>query len=294
MYRGVLGELVMAIKKPHEGVEVASGTFDRELELLSKLNHRYLVELLGYCEDKRALVFEFMKNGTLEDCLHRNFLGRILTWEERLKIAVGASRGLEYLHDFAVNKIIHGDVKPANILLDDRLEAHISDFGLSLWHNDQQASCLWASRMGGTPGYFDPEFASLGASTAGSDVYSFGVVLLEILSGRKVIQESTNITNWAAQLYESDASQILDPNLERPSAIDSFEGIIKLALQCVQPENRYRPRMKDVAAYLDGVLSEWQKSSQATPAPRHPSRRNHPHARPLSQSSFEDQSYSNT
>jgi len=116
VYKGDLDGLVMAIKKPHEGWEVASGTFDRELELLSKLNHRCLVRLLGYCEDERVLVYEFMENGTLEDCLHRNFLGRILTWEERLKIAVGASRGLEYLHDFAVNKIIHGDVKPANIL----------------------------------------------------------------------------------------------------------------------------------------------------------------------------------
>ncbi|KAG0610139.1 hypothetical protein M758_7G041500 [Ceratodon purpureus] len=291
VYRGVLDDVNRAIKRPHPEVDVAKSTFDKELDLLSKLNHRCLVRLIGYCEDEHVLVFEYMEYGTLEDCLHGNRLGRCLTWQERLNIAAGASRGLEYLHEYATTLIIHGDVKPANILLDEKLEAHIADFGLSLSSHDQDATMLYATRMGGTPGYFDPEYASLGSFTPKSDVYSFGVVLLELFSGRKVVQEKRNITSWASEMYEGDVLQILDPQLERPQGVDSVKSIITLAIQCVQAEHRYRPKMKEVAAKLSSAAVDWHKFElEISPnEKKHPSRRQHPQYRPLSRDSDEFQ-----
>lgn len=263
VYKGnVEGLCPLAIKRPHPGIQVAKCTFDQELDLLSKLNHRCLLRIIGYCEGDRILVFEFMENGTLEDCLHMNRLERQLTWEERLKIAMGAAKGLEYLHEYATTKIIHGDVKPSNILLNERLETRISDFGLSLWTTNTDTSQLWASCMGGTPGYFDPEFTSLGAFTFGSDVYSFGVVLLELLSGRKVVQDAQNIVRWAIRHYKKhEIHLILDRRLPPPNdeLQHQLKNIVKLALQCTQSESKDRPNMKEVAALLSQVLSASQK-----------------------------------
>lgn len=259
VYVGKLLGIPRAIKKPHDGVEVANSTFDKELDLLSKLNHKCLVRLIGYCETEHVLVFEYMANGTLDDCLHQFRLGRCLTWEERLKISAGAAKGLEYLHEYATTMIIHGDVKPANILLDDKLEAHISDFGLSLSTHDAEASMVWASKMGGTPGYFDPEYASLGSLTPKSDVYSFGIVLLELMSGRKVVQESQNISTWALEKYKNHGAEaVLDPNLEVPLELEAFRTVIELALECVHKEHQYRPKMKDVSSILSRTCAAWQ------------------------------------
>lgn len=284
VYRGELRDETRAIKRPHPELDVAESTFGKELDLLSKLNHRCLVRLIGYCDEEHILVFEFMEYGTLEDCLHGNRLGRCLSWQERLNIAASTSKGLEYLHEYATTMIIHGDVKPANILLDEKLEAHIADFGLSLSTHDQDATMLYATRMGGTPGYFDPEYASLGSFTPKSDVYSFGVVLLEIFSGRKVVQERKNITSWANEMYDQDVASILDPQLEPPQGADSFHSIIALALQCVQVEHRYRPKMKDVAAKLAAAAADWHMfECESSPnVKKHPSRRQHPQYRPLS------------
>jgi len=258
VYRGKLLGVTRAIKKPHDGVEVANSTFDKELDLLSKLNHKCLVRLIGYCDNEHVLVFEYMANGTLEDCLHKHRLGRCLTWEERLKIAAGAAKGLEYLHEYATTMIIHGDVKPANILLDEKLEAHISDFGLSLSTPDSDASMVWASRMGGTPGYFDPEYASLGSLTPKSDVYSFGIVLLELMSGRKVVHENQNVSTWAVEKYKQGLAAVLDPQLELPLELDCFHTVIELALECVHKEHQFRPKMKDVSSVLSGAAAAWQ------------------------------------
>lgn len=278
VYRGELLGVTRAIKKPHDGVEVANSTFDKELDLLSKLNHKCLVRLIGYCDNEHVLVFEYMAHGTLEDCLHKHRLGRCLTWEERLKIAAGAAKGLEYLHEYATTMIIHGDVKPANILLDEKLEAHISDFGLSLSTHDSDASTVWASRMGGTPGYFDPEYASLGSLTPKSDVYSFGIVLLEILSGRRVVQDNQNISTWAAEKYRKQgAAALLDPQLEVPLELESFHTVIELALECVHKEHQFRPKMKDVSSILSGAAATWQtfEHGDSPNGEWRPSRRRH-------------------
>lgn len=269
VYKGVFKDgTLAAIKKPSRDLQQdAWDTFATELEVLSKLNHKRLVRLLGYCKDEIILVYEFMENGTLADWLHGpDHAGAKLGWEGRLKIAMGAAKGLEYLHEYANPKIYHGDVKPANILLDQNWEAHVSDFGLSLWSQDEKMSYLMASRMGGTFGYLDPEFVSSGQATYASDVYSFGIVLLELLSGRPVVVEFENIKDWAAQLEEEDnLDAILDPSCEVPMNIDVLIEIIRLALKCVERRKQDRPKMKDVSSYLDQVWNHWVRSGQSIP-----------------------------
>lgn len=272
VYKGTFPDgAVVAIKKPSRGLnQDAWDTFATELELLSKLNHKRLVRLLGYCTDEIILVYEFMENGTLADWLRASSdANRKLGWESRLRIAMGAAKGLEYLHEYAVPKIYHGDVKPANILLDQNYEAHVSDFGLSLWSQDEKNSYLMASRMGGTFGYLDPEFVSSGQATFASDVYSFGIVILELMSGRAAVVDCENIKDWAAELDEEDAleSKFLDQNLEKPVGgnLDVLMEVVRLALKCVERKKQDRPKMKDVASALDHAWNYWVRSQQSIP-----------------------------
>nr|CAD1842110.1 unnamed protein product [Ananas comosus var. bracteatus] len=170
--------------------------FLSELALLSRVNHKNLVRLLGFCTDRaeHVLVYEFVSNGALHDHLHKRapIAPPLASWNARLKLALDAARGIEYLHAYAVPPIIHRDIKPSNILLDDSWTAKVSDFGLSLLLStgeDDDDDAHDAPRAAGTVGYMDPEYYRLQHLTAKSDVYSFGVVLLELLSGCKVIQK---------------------------------------------------------------------------------------------------------
>ena len=210
---------------------------------------------------------------------------RFLGWEARLKIAMGAAKGLEYLHEYAMPKIYHGDVKPANILLDAEMESHVSDFGLSLWNRDESknaSSYLMASRMGGTFGYLDPEFVSSGQVTFASDVYSFGIVLLELMSGRPVVVDFQNIRDWAAKLQEEgDLEAVLDPSLDVTAAVQDAHGlsgtnkgdkgdlleVVRLALRCVERKKQDRPKMKEVASSLDQAWNLWHRRSRESPIP---------------------------
>ncbi|OAY83733.1 Serine/threonine-protein kinase-like protein CCR4, partial [Ananas comosus] len=170
--------------------------FLSELALLSRVNHKNLVRLLGFCTDRaeHVLVYEFVSNGALHDHLHKRapIAPPLASWNARLKLALDAARGIEYLHAYAVPPIIHRDIKPSNILLDDSWTAKVSDFGLSLLLStgeDDDDDAHDTPRAAGTVGYMDPEYYRLQHLTAKSDVYSFGVVLLELLSGCKVIQK---------------------------------------------------------------------------------------------------------
>ncbi|MCO5570910.1 hypothetical protein L7F22_024640 [Adiantum nelumboides] len=217
VYKGILDDgQVVAIKKA-SSVERAS-TFDMELELLAQLNHKYLVNLVGYCEEDKCLVFEFMLNGSLQDCLFDKRSAQLFNWKGRMKVALQAARGIEYLHVYASPKIIHRDVKASNILLDEHWDAHISDFGLSLYgpvgiqtHISNLAPC-------GTPGYLDPEYFQTYQLNVKSDVYSFGVVLLELLSGRKALDADHSVYSivlWAMELANQGKSiYILDLELK--------------------------------------------------------------------------------
>jgi serine/threonine protein kinase len=269
VYKGDLSDgTPVAIKKPtmYNVDKSLWDTFTRELELLSKLNHKRLVRLLGYCKDEIILVYEFMENGTLAERLHPEGKQGVprLGWGDRLRIAAGAAKGLEYLHEYAVPKIYHGDVKPANILLDQKLDAHVSDFGLSIWSRDEANSYMVASHMGGTIGYLDPEYVTSGQATFASDVYSFGIVLLELMSSRHVVVDGENIKDWAAHLVEQgEIEKIFDSiTIGEPTNISVLISIIHLALECVERRKQDRPKMQAVSTRLDQAYSTWRSSSE--------------------------------
>jgi serine/threonine protein kinase len=257
-----------AIKKPTMNNVDKSlwDTFTRELELLSKLNHKRLVRLLGYCKDEIILVYEFMENGSLAEHLHPEDKQGVprLGWGERLRIAAGAAKGLEYLHEYAVPKIYHGDVKPANILLDRNLDAHVSDFGLSIWNRDEKNSYMVPTHMGGTIGYLDPDNFTSGKVNSASDVYSFGIVLLELMSSRPAVVDNENIKDWAARLVEQgEIEKIIDSiTIGKPTNISVLFSIVHLALKCVKREKDDRPKMLEVSTHLDQAYSTWRSSSE--------------------------------
>uniref|UniRef100_A0A7I4BV55 Protein kinase domain-containing protein n=1 Tax=Physcomitrium patens TaxID=3218 RepID=A0A7I4BV55_PHYPA len=225
----------VAIKKPKKDLkQVELDTFSTELEFLSKLNHTHLVRLLGYCKQETILIYDYMENGSLYDLLLKDSTRTKLNWEMKLKIGLGASMGLQYLHEGAAQKTFHGDIKTANILLKRELQAHISDFRLSLWIKNDKDSFLLASQAYGTIGYVDPNFTSSGQVTRASDVYSFGIVLMQLISGKGVVVENRNIKDWARCFEEKEAlDKVLDKTLETPEyGVGVLVDVMKLALTC--------------------------------------------------------------
>nr|KJB45202.1 hypothetical protein B456_007G295100 [Gossypium raimondii] len=187
VYKGVLADgTVAAIKRLHRDRKQGERAFRMEVDLLSRLNSPYLVELLGYCADQhhRLLIFEFMPNGTLQHHLHHpSSEYRPLDWGSRLRIALDCARALEFLHEHATPTVIHRDFKCTNVLLDQHLRAKVSDFGLAKMGSDKTSGQI-STRVPRTTGYIAPEYASTGKLTTKSDVYSYGVVLLQLLTGR--------------------------------------------------------------------------------------------------------------
>lgn len=240
--------------------------FLSELALLSRVNHKNLVRLLGYCveQHERVLVYDFMPNGSLHDHLHKLASSELSSWPTRLRVALDAARGIEYLHTYAVPPIIHRDIKSSNILLDDSWTAKVSDFGLSLMNLNDESSPEESLHTAGTVGYMDPEYYRLQNLTAKSDVYSFGVVLLELLSGCKVIhryEESStprNVVEFAVPHIVADhVHKVLDQKLPppSPSEIEAVTYVGYLAADCVSLEGRYRPTMTEVVAALERAVA---------------------------------------
>jgi serine/threonine protein kinase len=263
--------------------------FRSELRLLSRVNHRNLVQLLGFCEERgeRILVFEFMPHGALHDHLHKETdpssapSPLFSSWEARLRVALDAARGVEYLHLYAVPAIIHRDVKPSNILLDAQWTAKVSDFGLSLAssggasHQSSQPSSTTSTA--GTVGYMDPEYYRLQELTERSDVYSFGVVLLELVTGRKAIHRTTsqdggsgsprNVIEFAVPAVEAgNIAGILDGRVPPPRGheVEAVARVAKIAAECVRPRGRARPIMSEVVAELEWAVTLCEECVVAT------------------------------
>jgi hypothetical protein len=244
--------------------EDKDNAFLNELEALSRLNHKNLVRLLGFCEDsnERVLVYEYMKNGNLYDHLHRFETSPLTSWPERINVALHAARGIEYLHVYAVPPIIHRDIKSSNILLDATWTAKVSDFGLSLMGplDDESHLSLLAA---GTVGYMDPEYYRLQQLTTKSDVYSFGVVLLEMLSGYKAIHKNENgvprnvVDFVVPYIAQDEIHRVLDPKLPPPTPfeIEAVAYVGYLAVDCVSLEGRDRPSMTDIVNSLERALA---------------------------------------
>lgn len=244
--------------------EDKDSAFVNELESLSRLHHKNLVRLLGFCEDsnERVLVYEYVHNGTLHDHLHKLENSPLMSWPARIKVALDAARGVEYLHRYAVPPVIHRDIKSSNILLDSTWTAKVSDFGLSLMGPEDDMSHL-SLHAAGTVGYIDPEYYRLQQLTTKSDVYSFGVVLLEILSGLKAIHKNENrvprnvVDFVVPYIVQDEIHRVLDSRVPPPTPFE-IEAVIYigyLAADCVTLEGRDRPSMAGVVNSLEKALA---------------------------------------
>ncbi|XP_019059707.1 PREDICTED: serine/threonine-protein kinase CDL1-like isoform X2 [Tarenaya hassleriana] len=267
VYKGHLqsSSQVVAIKQlDHNGLQ-GNREFLVEVLMLSLLHHPNLVNLIGYCADgdQRLLVYEYMPLGSLEDLLHDISPGKQpLDWNTRMKIAAGAAKGLEHLHDKTVPPVIYRDLKCSNILLGDGFHPKLSDFGLAKLGPVGDKSHV-STRVMGTYGYCAPEYAMTGQLTLKSDVYSFGVVLLEIITGRKAIDNSRaageqNLVAWARPLFKDRRkfSQMADPMLQGQYPPRGLYQALAVAAMCVQEQPNLRPLIADVVTALSYLASQ--------------------------------------
>lgn len=250
----------LAIKRASGLVSSSQGMaeFRNEVLLLSRLHHKNLVRLEGFCDESgvQVLVYEFMRQGNLHAHLFRST--KRLNWYKRLEIAVGVAHGLEYLHSYADPPVIHRDVKPSNVLLDDNLIAKVADFGISK-ATDTEATHV-STRPAGTAGYFDPQYFIRQQLTTASDVYGYGVVLLELVTGQRAIDHTRisnfNLVEWVRpKLKEEGIRAIVDPKLGDDYPEDIYQDMAKLGLQCALFDKDSRPTMKEVVNILDTNLS---------------------------------------
>ncbi|KAJ3678144.1 hypothetical protein LUZ60_001947 [Juncus effusus] len=245
--------------------------FLNQVAVVSKLKHENYVEMLGYCVegDLRLLAYEFATMGSLHDVLHgrkgvQNAQpGPALDWTQRVRIAVDAAKGLEYLHEKVQPGVIHRDVRSSNVLLFEDFHAKIADFNLSNQAPDMAAR-LHSTRVLGTFGYHAPEYAMTGQLTQKSDVYSFGVVLLELLTGRKPVDHTMprgqqSLVTWATpRLSEDKVKQCVDPRLKGEYPPKGVAKLAAVAALCVQYESEFRPNMSIVVKALSPLLTQRQ------------------------------------
>ncbi|XP_022722442.1 PTI1-like tyrosine-protein kinase 3 isoform X2 [Durio zibethinus] len=267
----------VAVKKLDISSEPESNVeFLTQVSMVSRLKHDNLVELQGYCVEGnlRVLAYEFATMGSLHDILHgRKGVqgaqpGPVLDWMQRVRIAVDAARGLEYLHEKVQPSVIHRDVRSSNVLLFGEFKAKIADFNLSNQSPDMAAR-LHSTRVLGTFGYHAPEYAMTGQLTQKSDVYSYGVVLLELLTGRKPVDHTMprgqqSLVTWATpRLSEDKVKQCVDPKLKGEYPPKGVAKLAAVAALCVQYEAEFRPNMSIVVKALQPLL----KAPASAPAP---------------------------
>ncbi|CAN4105066.1 unnamed protein product [Withania somnifera] len=269
VYRGVLQDgRKVAIKLMDQAGKQGEEEFKLEVELLCHLRSLYLLSLIGYCSESshKLLVYDFMANGGLQEHLYpikgsNNFCPK-LDWKTRLRIALEAAKGLEYLHEHVNPPVIHRDLKSSNILLDKNLHAKVSDFGLAKLGSDKAGGHV-STRVLGTQGYVAPEYALTGHLTTKSDVYSYGVVLLELLTGRVPVDMKRSpgegvLVSWALpRLTDREkVVEIMDPALGGQYSMKEVIQVAAIAAMCVQPEADYRPLMSDVVQSLVPLVKQ--------------------------------------
>lgn len=269
VYRGVLQDgRKVAIKLMDQAGKQGEEEFKVEVELLCRLRSPYVLSLIGYCSESshKLLVYEFMANGGLQEHLYpikgsNNFCPK-LDWKTRLRIALEAAKGLEYLHEHVNPPVIHRDLKSSNILLDKNFHAKVSDFGLAKLGSDKAGGHV-STRVLGTQGYVAPEYALTGHLTTKSDVYSYGVVLLELLTGRVPVDMKRSpgegvLVSWALpRLTDREkVVEIMDPALEGQYSMKEVIQVAAIAAMCVQLEADYRPLMADVVQSLVPLVKQ--------------------------------------
>ncbi|XP_022981698.1 wall-associated receptor kinase 2-like [Cucurbita maxima] len=261
VYKGILPTgAAVAIKKSKVVDNVQNKQFINEVIVLSQINHRNTVKLLGCCleEEVPLLVYEFVPNGTLFDHIHKRKSPRPIPWKIRLKIASETAGVLSYLHSSASIPIIHRDVKSTNILLDENYTAKVSDFGASKLVPLDQVDLN--TIVQGTLGYLDPEYLQTSQLTEKSDVYSFGVVLVELMTGKVPLsfsrsEEERNLSMYfLIALKQNRLREILDKNLGSDVEYEQLKEVASLAKRCLKVKGEERPTMKEVAAELEGLF----------------------------------------
>ncbi|PIN14323.1 Serine/threonine protein kinase [Handroanthus impetiginosus] len=267
VYKGHLDKIgqIVAVKQLDRNGLQGNKEFLVEVLMLSLLHHENLVKLIGYCADgeQRLLVYEYMPLGSLEDHLFDLPPAQPpLSWSARMKIALHAAKGLEYLHDKANPPVIFRDLKSSNILLDKEFNAKLSDFGLAklgpLGDKNQVSS-----RVMGTYGYCAPEYQRTGQLTTKSDIYSFGVVLLELVTGKRVIDttrglDEQNLVAWADPIFKEPRrfTELADPLLQLDYPQKSFNQAVAVAAMCLQEDPSVRPLISDVVTALNHLWVE--------------------------------------
>ncbi|EXC10661.1 Protein kinase APK1A [Morus notabilis] len=291
VFKGWIDENSFAATKPGTGMVIAVKRLNQdgfqghkewlaEVNYLGQLYHPHLVKLIGYCleDEHRLLVYEFMPRGSLENHLfRRGSYFQPLSWCLRLKVALGAAKGLAFLHS-AETKVIYRDFKTSNVLLDSNYNAKLSDFGLAKDGPTGDKSHV-STRVMGTYGYAAPEYLATGHLTARSDVFSFGVVLLEMLSGRRAVDKNRpsgehNLVEWAKSYMANKRKifRILDNRLEGQYSMDVAYKAATLALRCLSTEPKFRPNMEEVVTVLEQLQDSNEpnnrRNSGNAPRPR--------------------------
>uniref|UniRef100_A0A0E0BVT0 Receptor-like serine/threonine-protein kinase n=1 Tax=Oryza glumipatula TaxID=40148 RepID=A0A0E0BVT0_9ORYZ len=270
VYRGELTDpersAVVAVKRMNNLGSQGRREFLTEMAVIGNAHHVNLVKLRGFCAEgaRQLLVYEYMNRGSLDQCLFRAAAAP-LEWPERMGVCVGAARGLAYLHAGCARKILHCDVKPENILLDDRGGVKIADFGLAKLMSPEQSGLF--TTMRGTRGYLAPEWLTNAPITDKADVYSFGMVLLEIVRGRKNCRsgkgsggEASSDSDgyfpaMALELHEQGQYEaVVDQRLEGRADVAQVERVVRVALCCLHEDAALRPAMTTVSAMLDGSM----------------------------------------
>ncbi|XP_015583350.3 G-type lectin S-receptor-like serine/threonine-protein kinase At1g34300 [Ricinus communis] len=264
VYKAVLANRSVVAVKRLEGIEQGEKQFRMEVATISSTHHLNLVRLIGFCSEgrHRLLVYEFMRNGSLDNFLFAadEQSGNLLNWEHRFSIALGTARGITYLHEECRDCIVHCDIKPENILLDENYNAKVSDFGLAKLINPKDHRYRTLKSVRGTRGYLAPEWLANLPITSKSDVYSYGMVLLEIVSGRRNFEVSEEtyrkkFSMWAFEQFEmGNMSAIVDKRLtEEDVDMEQATRAIQVSLWCIQEQPSQRPMMGKVVQMLEGI-----------------------------------------
>ncbi|XP_057752597.1 cysteine-rich receptor-like protein kinase 44 isoform X2 [Arachis stenosperma] len=259
VYRGKLmdGRVIALKKLSLNKSQQGEREFLAEVRLITSIQHKNLVRLLGCCIDgpQRILVYEYMKNRSLDLFIYGNNADRFLNWSNRFQIVLGVARGLQYLHEDSHLRIVHRDIKASNILLDDKFHPKIGDFGLARFFPEDQA--YLSTQFAGTLGYTAPEYALRGELSEKADIYSFGVLLLEIICCRKntdltLSLEMQYLPEYAWKLYEnSKIMELVDPKLKEEGFVEKdVMQAFHVAFLCLQPLANLRPPMSEIVALL--------------------------------------------
>ncbi|CAM8992556.1 unnamed protein product [Rhodiola kirilowii] len=260
VFEGKLSNGTHIAVKVLDGVGHIKKSFLAEVETIGSVHHFNLVTLIGFCAEKshRALVYEYMPNGSLEKWIFKPKAENMLDWKQRRNIILDIAKGLSYLHEDCRQKIVHLDIKPQNILLDEKFNAKVSDFGLSKLIDKDQSNVM--TQMRGTPGYLAPEWLN-SVITEKVDVYSFGIVVLEILCGRKNLDRSQAEEEMhLLSLFKSKGEKNLLLDLVDKCSDDMkvhSEEVVKMmsvAAWCLQRNFGKRPSMSVVVKVLEGVM----------------------------------------